>query len=239
MRRSLWKPLLLVALIAGGLVLVRGPLAPYVQPARIAEFFRALGDPWWAPAALVAAYALGTTLGVPGTVLTFAGGAIFGFAWGSVWNWLGASLGALLAFAAARTLGRGFVARVLRGRVAALDERIGARGFQTVFYLRLIPLIPFNGLNFGAGLTRVRFRDYALATVLGIIPGTVIYTYFADAILRGSQEARGRALLHFSIAAGGLIAFTWITDLVRRRLQRRGGLPAKAPAAESASDERA
>lgn len=235
MRRFGWKPLALVVLIAGGLLLVRGPLAPYVQPERIVGFFRGLGAPWWAPAAFVAAYALGTTLGAPGTLLTFAGGAIFGVAWGSGWNWLGASLGAVLAFVAARTLGRGFVARVLRGRAASLDQRIGAHGFRTILTLRLIPLIPFNGLNFGAGLTRVSLRDYALATAIGIIPGTVIYTYFADAILRGSQEARGQALMNFALAAFALIALTVVTDLVRRRLQRRGALPAAGTGSDPAT----
>lgn len=219
-----WKPLALVVLIAGGLWLVRGPLAPYVQADRIVAFFRGLGEPWWAPAAFVAAYALGTTLGAPGTVLTFAGGAIFGVALGSVVNWAGASLGALLAFTVARTLGRDLVARIVRGRAAALDRQIGDHGFRTILYLRLIPLVPFNGLNFGAGLTRVRWRDYALGTTIGIVPGVVIYTYFADAIIRGSGAARTEALIHFAIAAGALIAFTVIIDLLRKRLQRRGRL---------------
>lgn len=223
MKRAPLKPLLLVGVVVGGLVLVRwGPLGRSVDAAAIADFFRGLGRPWWAPLAFVAAYALGTTAGAPGTVLTFAGGAIFGVALGSLLNWVGACVGALFAFGVARGLGREFVARLARGRAAALDERIGEHGFRTILYLRLIPLVPFNGLNFGAGLTRVRLRDYALGTAVGIVPGVVIYTYFADAIVGGSRDARGEALLHFALAAGALIAFTVATDLVRKRWARRG-----------------
>ena len=227
MNRPWVKALAFVLIVAGGLALIRwGPLARYVDAESIAAFFRSLGRPWWAPLAFVAAYALGTTLGAPGTALTFAGGAIFGVGLGSLVNWAGASLGALLAFAVARTLGRDLVARIVRGRAAALDRQIGDHGFRTILYLRLIPLVPFNGLNFGAGLTRVRGRDYALGTTIGIVPGVVIYTYFADAIIRGSGAARTEALFHFAIAAGALIAFTVLVDLLRKRLQRRGRLDA-------------
>lgn len=72
----------------------------------------------------------------------------------------------------------------------------------------------------------MRARDYALGTVVGIVPGVVIYTYFADAIIRGSGAARTEALIHFAIAAGALIAFTVVVDLLRKRLQRRGRLDA-------------
>ncbi len=222
MRRSWLRPVALLALIVGGLALVRwGPLAETVRPEAVAGFFRDLGGPWWAPVAFVGLYVFGTTFGVPGSALTLAGGAIFGVALGTAVNWLGATLGATLAFVAARALGREWVARFLRGRAASLDERIGSHGFRTVLYLRLIPLVPFNGLNFGAGITRVRARDYVLATALGIVPGCVVYTYFADALIRGSAEARTSAFINFAIAAAALVAFTLLTDFVRRRIERR------------------
>lgn len=209
-------------------MLVRwGPLARYVEPEAIANFFRGLGGPSWAPALFVFAYVLGTAVGVPGTALTLAGGAIFGVGFGSALNWAGAVVGALLAFLVARHLGREWVARFLRGRVATLDERVGEHGFRAILYLRLIPLVPFNGLNFGAGLTRVRLRDYVLATAVGIVPGTIVYTYFADALIQGSREARARALVNFAIAAAVLIAFTFLTEQVRRRIAR--GTPRRSP----------
>ncbi len=159
----------------------------------------------------------GVAFGMPGTIPTLAGGAIFGIARGMLFNTIGANLGALLAFLLARYLGRDFVARVLKGKGATLDEKIGEHGLGTILYLRLIPLVPFNALNFGAGISRVSLRDYVLGSLIGMLPGTLVYTYFADALIRGTGEAKREAFLHFLLAAGLLVAFTLITGWIRRR----------------------
>ena len=86
-------------------------------------------------------------------------------------------------------------------RSTAIVER---HGFQGLLTLRLIPLVPFNALNFGSGLMTLRWRTYAIATVVGILPGTAIYTFFADALLQGSQEASRDALARL-ILAGALL----------------------------------
>lgn len=216
------RVLVLVVILVGGFALFRyTPIADRVRPAEIAGFFRGLGDPWWAPLAFVPFYALGTALGLPGTIPTLAGGAIFGVVRGTLFNWIGANIGAVLAFLIARYLGRDVVARFLKGRAADLDERIGDHGFRTMLYLRLIPLVPFNALNFGAGLSRISLRDYVLGSAIGMFPGTLVYTYFADALIRGTASARKEALIHFLIAAAALVAFTLITDWVRRRREAR------------------
>lgn len=226
-RRPRWLRLvLLVAIVVGGILLFRyTPLADHVRPREVARFFRELGDPWWAPAVFIPFYALGTALGLPGTIPTLAGGAIFGVLRGTLFNWIGANLGAVLAFLLARHLGRDFVARVLRGRAADLDRRIGDHGFRTMLYLRLIPVVPFNGLNFGAGISRISLRDYVLGSAIGMLPGTFVYTYFADALIRGTAAARREAFIHFLLAAAALVAFTLITDWIRRRRAARTGTP--------------
>lgn len=214
------RALLLAMILVGGFALFRfTPLADVVQPARIAAFFRGLGGPWWSPLVFIPVYALGTAVGVPGTVTTLAGGAIYGVARGTLFNWLGANIGAVLAFLVARYLGRDFVSRFLKGRAADLDRSIGTHGLRTMLYLRLIPLVPFNALNFAAGLSRITLRDYVIGSGLGMLPGTLVYTYFADALIRGSAAARREAFLHFLLAAAALIAFTVLTDWIRRRRQ--------------------
>lgn len=219
-RRSL-KLVLLAAIFFGGIAVFRWtPLSAYADPQAIAQFFRGLGNPWWSPLVFVPLYALATAVGVPGTVPTLAGGAIFGVARGMLYNTIGANVGAFLAFLVARYLGRDFVARILRGRAADLDAKIGEHGFSTILYLRLIPLVPFNALNFGAGISRVALRDYVLGSLIGMLPGTLVYTYFADALIRGTEAARKEAFLHFALAAGALIVFTLITGWVRRRRAR-------------------
>jgi uncharacterized membrane protein YdjX (TVP38/TMEM64 family) len=210
----------LLAIFLGGIALFRwSPLSEYARPQLIADFFRGLGTPWWSPLVFVPLYAVTTALGMPGTIPTLAGGAIFGVTRGMLFNTIGANLGALGAFLIARYLGRDFVERVLRGKGATLDQTIGDHGFSTMLYLRLIPLVPFNALNFGAGISRVSLRDYVLGTLIGMIPGTLVYTYFADALIRGTGAARREAFLHFLLAAGLLVAFTLVTGWIRRRMK--------------------
>jgi uncharacterized membrane protein YdjX (TVP38/TMEM64 family) len=114
---------------------------------------------------------------VPGTLLTGLGAAIFGAYWGFLYVWIGAMLGASAAFWIGRTLGREFAASLISNRMKKYDDAIERSGFATVLYLRLV-YFPFTVMNFGMGLTRVRFRDYFLGTALGIIVGTFIFTFF-------------------------------------------------------------
>ncbi len=134
-----------------------------------------------APIVFIVLYAVLTVLLFPGSVITAAGGVIFGVVLGTVFSVIGASLGAGAAFLVGRWLGRQQVERLAGKRIGALDSWLGERGFVAVLYTRLIPLLPFNALNYALGVTSVSFRDYLSATVVGIIPGT-----FAYAALGGS-----------------------------------------------------
>ena len=133
-------------------------------------------------------YIVATVFALPGSVLTIGGGLLFGAWWGSLINWLSASLGAMISFLLARYLGRDFIERLLQFRkgeatspLQGLNKKIGKNGFYSVLLLRLVPLFPFNGLNFGLGLTKVSFRHYMLATLLGMLPGTFVYTSLGSA----------------------------------------------------------
>jgi uncharacterized membrane protein YdjX (TVP38/TMEM64 family) len=136
---------------------------------------------FWAPVLFIVIYTVGICLFVPGTLLTTIGAAIFGAYWGFVYVLIAAILGATAAFFIGRYLGRDFAASVIGDRLRRYDEAIERNGFATVLYLRLI-YFPFTAMNFGMGLTRVRFRDYFWGTVLGIIAGTFIITFFVGTI---------------------------------------------------------
>ncbi|MFN2567708.1 MAG: DUF547 domain-containing protein, partial [Gemmatimonadaceae bacterium] len=140
---------------------------------------------------------------------------------GSLLNWAGATLGALGAYALARHLGSDAVRTFLGPHAGALDALTSKADFVTLFRLRLIPVVPFNALNFAAGLATAPFRAYALSTALGIIPGTIVYTYFADSLVAGVTGARNRALLHVAIAGALLIAVSFVPTLVRRLRRKR------------------
>jgi uncharacterized membrane protein YdjX (TVP38/TMEM64 family) len=169
-----------------------------------------------APLLFVLLYAAAAALALPGSVLTLAGGAVFGLWLGFGLNLIAATIGATLAFLLARALGRDFVSQRLGDRAASLDKSVAEHGFRTIFMLRLIPLVPYNALNYGAGLTAVRLAPYVAASALGMIPGTFAYTYFADAILAGSLEARRDAYLHMA-AAGALLLLLSLLPLAYRR----------------------
>ena len=170
----------------------------------------------WAALLFVVTYVVVTTVGLPATPLTLAGGALFGVAAGSGLNWLGATLGATGAFFVARALGRGSVRRLLGRRSAALDRLTGAGTFTSLVRLRLVPVVPFNGLNFGAGLAGVKPGAFVTSTAIGIIPGTVIYTYFADSLLNGVAGAREKAFVQIAIAGALLIALSFVPRIARR-----------------------
>ncbi len=176
---------------------------------------RARGVPAVAPL-FVAVYAMVAAFGLPATPLTLAGGAIFGTVLGSLLNWLGAVLGATGSWALARWLGQDTVRRLLGRWSAKLDAIDAHGGFAAVFRLRLLPVVPFNVLSFAAGLAGVPLRAYLLGTALGILPGTVIYTYFADTLIAGAAGASRAAFVRVAIAAALLLLASFAPALVRR-----------------------
>jgi uncharacterized membrane protein YdjX (TVP38/TMEM64 family) len=113
----------------------------------------------------VVIYAVGTCLFVPGTLLTALGAAIFGPYRGFLYVWVGAMAGASAAFWIGRTLGRELAASLIGDHLGKYDEAIERNGFATVLYLRLV-YFPFTVMNFGMGLTQVRFWDYFFGTGL-------------------------------------------------------------------------
>jgi len=136
---------------------------------------------------------------------------------------IAANIGATAAFLLARALGREGIERLLGGRLKGLDAATGQHGFVGLLILRLIPLVPFNALNFGAGLTAMRWRDYVLATVIGILPGTIVYVFSADALVQGATGASAEARTRLFIAAGLFLVLTLVPLLAKRLGFRAGG----------------
>ncbi len=182
MKGSTWLKLGLLLLFLVGLgwgLKAVGIDVSEVNPGRIQEFV--LGFGVWAPVIYLLAYGQ-PIVPLPGSIMTIAGGLAFGTAWGMLAALCGGTIRACSEFLVARLLGREAVAKLLKGKVAKCDEKIGEHGFKTVFVLRLIPNLPFGVQNYGLGLSCVRFRAYALATFLGMIPGTFAYVYFGHSL---------------------------------------------------------
>jgi len=238
-----------LAVVAGGFLLaLLTPVGRYLSPEGIGLVIDELRASPWAPVIFIALYATATALAIPGTILTLAGGALFGLFWGTVFNSIAANLGANAAFLVARALGREGVERIAGSRLEKLDEATRAHGFRALLTLRLIPLVPFNALNFGAGLTAIRWPTYALATMVGILPGTIVYTMFADALLEGSREASSEAFIRVLVSGGLLVLLSFLPTILKRFNVRVFGSTqtlllaaaltlGAAPAAASAQDD--
>ena len=228
-RAAAWRFVLLMAVLAiVALAIWLTPLRLLVTRAGArALLMRIRGGPL-APLLFVLVYTAAAALALPGSALTLAGGALFGLWVGLALNWAGATAGATVAFLLARHLGRDFVHRRLKGAAAALDEGAARHGFRGVLLLRLVPLVPFNALNYGAGISSVRLGDYVAASAIGMLPGCFAYTYFADAILAGSLEARRSAYLHMLLAGALLLGLSLLPLLWRRRHSATPGGPPPA-----------
>lgn len=130
---------------------------------------------WAAPVVFVLAYALGTVAFLPGAAMTVLAGVLFGPVLGTGLVVAGGTAGATAAFALTRRLGRARIQRFLGPRLTRADGWLERRGFAAMLGLRLVPLVPFNVLNYAAGLSRMTTRPYVAATALGIVPGAFAY----------------------------------------------------------------
>jgi uncharacterized membrane protein YdjX (TVP38/TMEM64 family) len=178
--RAVVKVCILAAFVIGAIALIRfTPIKGYLTAESLGGFLDRAGI--WASVVFMAIYGVGICLFIPGTILTGLGAALFGPYWGFVYVWVGAMLGASGAFWIGRTLGRDFAASLVGDKLGKYDDAIERNGFATVLYLRLL-YFPFTPLNFGMGLTKVRFWDYFFGTALGIMVGTFIFTFFIGTI---------------------------------------------------------
>jgi len=136
----------------------------------------------WGGVIFVAIYVVATVCFIPGSLLTLGGGFVFKLKWGVFLVWLGATIGATLAFLLGRTALRSWIAEKVQQypRFRAVDAAVNKRGWVIVLLLRLTPILPFNLLNYALALTDVKFLQYFLPTAFGMIPGTTLYVYFGS-----------------------------------------------------------
>lgn len=168
-------------------------------------------------------YIAATVFAFPASLLTLGAGAVYGFWLGFALVSLSSTLGATAAFLVARYLARDWVAtRIERNpRFQALDRGVAQEGWKLVFLTRLSPLFPFNLQNYGYGLTQVPTLHYALASWVGMIPGTMMYVYFGHlggSVAQASAEDRSPA--QWALLAVGLVATIAVT-VVATRIARR------------------
>lgn len=209
-----WGPLLLFGLIVAGL-LAAWQLQQHGLFDRQAldALLRSAGI--WAPALYILIYTLAPVAMLPALPLTIAGGLLFGPWWGTLYTAIGATLGACAAFLAARYLARDWVQARLadNAMLARLDQGIARHGWKIVAITRLVPLFPFNLLNYAFGLTGIGFAGYALVSLLGMLPATIAYTLFSSSL---PQLLAGQMSPTLWIGLGLILLLSLLPLLYRR-----------------------
>lgn len=217
--RQWWRPVVLLAVVIAILVLAKAlGLADKLGDLR--DWIKSLG----APGALVfiLIYVAAVVAAIPAAPMSVAAAALFGSVWGVIVVNIAATLGAGLAFLVGRYFAREAVVNWLgkNEKFRRLDELTEAHGAIIVALTRLVPIFPFNLLNYGFGLTRVPFWTYVFWTWLCIIPGTVLYVVGADAVLQGA--AQGKVPWPLVLAFGAALIFLAIlVRFAKRRLEAR------------------
>lgn len=218
--------LALVGLLAASRLL---PIADWLLA--FLEYTRSLGPK--GPALLAAVYVVACVLLLPGSILTLGAGFVFGLGVGLVAVSIGSTLGAGAAFLVGRYLARGWVEGQMTShpKLAAVDAAVEKEGFKIVFLTRLSPIFPFNLLNYFYGVTRVRFRDYMLASWVGMLPGTVMFVYIGSVTADlatlagggGGGGGAGRTALTVLGFAATVAVTVKITQIARKALDEALG----------------
>lgn len=208
----LFPRLLLLSVLAGAIVwaiLNRDRFDPATLDAWLSE------SGIWAPVIFVMLYAAGTIIFLPGSLFALTAGALFGPVWGSVFNLLGATIGAGIAFLIARHVASDWVARKAAGRLKRLISGVEAEGWRFVAFVRLVPLFPFNLTNYAFGLTRIGFIPYIVTSLVCMVPGAVAYTWLGHA---GREAVAGdiSAVKYGLLAIGLMAAIAFLPRLVKR-----------------------
>lgn len=171
--------------------------------------------------AFILLYIIATVAFLPGSILTLGAGVVFGVVMGSVYVFIGATIGATAAFLVGRYLARGWVAQKIAGnaKFKAIDEAVGREGLKIVLLTRLSPVFPFNLLNYAYGVTGVSLKDYVLGSI-GMIPGTIMYVYIGslagNIATIGTDSQPGNQAIQWAMRIIGLIATVVVTLYVTK-----------------------
>lgn len=180
--------------------------------------------------AFIALYIVTTVAFLPGSIVTLGAGIVFGVFLGSIYVFIGSTLGATAAFLVGRYLARGWVYKQIQAneKFKAIDEAVGKEGLKIVLLTRLSPIFPFNVLNYAFGVTGVSLKDYVLGCV-GMFPGTVMYVYLGSlagsCALIGAKNQPSDSVVEWIMRIMGFVATVavtvFVTRIARQALDRR------------------
>ena len=236
---SAWiKALVFVLILIGAFLAVRyTPLGEWTSEENIRASLLDIRSIWWTPLVLLVLYAIVAPTGISMFPLTIAGAAFGPFA-GSALNTLGIIIGAWTAFVVARALGRDFVVKVTGDRFRKAERLLNRQGIWPLIQIRFMP-VPYPVVNFAAALSGVPLKRFMFASIIGLIPATLIHSYFIARLIYTNGSERLEVGLTYAavlIAINALIGFGWYRRSQKRRARLeelqavRGGRREKARA---------
>jgi len=173
-----------------------------------------LGFGIYAPLIFILLFILAPLVFFPDGILALAGGLIFGFAWGSFYIILGALCGGTLSFYLARLYGNTMHKKLSHEKLINFQKSVQKHGFIMILLLRLVPLVPFNIISYSAGFSTIRYRDFFFATLLGMVPGVLVYANIgAQSLAFGSRE--------FYLSIGLLVLLVAVSIVLKQRVKKR------------------
>lgn len=177
---------------------------------------------WLAPLVFIACYAVSAVFFMPGLLFTLAGGVLFGPLYGTLYNLSGATIGATLAFLTARYLAYEWVAQRAGKRLRQLVTGVEKEGWRFVAFTRLVPLFPFNLLNYALGLTNIRLSHYVITSFIFMAPSGAAYTYLGYAsreVAGGGEDVIKKVLLAIAVIATIAFASRVLLRMRRNRIE--------------------
>jgi uncharacterized membrane protein YdjX (TVP38/TMEM64 family) len=190
-----------------------------IHPQQIAEWLRAVGDRWWAPVAFIGLYIAFNVFLVPATILSLTAGVVWGWWIGGLWVLAASTVASAVPYFIGRS-GAGWAEKLLERRAARIHRALRNEGFMSLLLMRLVPIVPYNILNYAAGVAGIKLRDYLLATFIGTIPGIFIFTYLASSIASGLVSPRA-AFVRILIAGALLAALALVSRFFAGRVRAR------------------
>jgi uncharacterized membrane protein YdjX (TVP38/TMEM64 family) len=210
-----WLVALLVLLAGVALAAVIWAFDGHLTAEAVETYVLSLGV--WAPIGFVVLYGIATVAMIPGSVFDLTGGALWGPYLGSLINLAGGSLGAALAFLVARYVARDWVQLRAGPRTKGIMQSVDADGWKFVAFVRIVPIFPYNVVNYLLGLTHIPFHQYMLATIIFMSPATVVYTYIGHA---SRQAIAGNTdNLRYALLALGLLAVLLVLPRIYNKIR--------------------
>ncbi len=178
-RKTVAKVLILIAIFTiTAAIVYNTSLRRYTNPEEFKNLFLSWG--YWAPLIFIAAFAVKSVVPFPSSIFPLAGGLVFGPFYGAIYSIVGSVISAGIAYQLSRKLGRDFIIKILGTKAETLDRLTNVHGLKVVLFFRIVPSLPFDVFNLGAGLSNITFKDFLIGTAIGMIPWSFALSYLGN-----------------------------------------------------------